>query len=58
MKKELKNKITSMLKDWDSALYEVLRDRLGHECDEVFAGFESYFGEAYKSKNTPEDAIP
>jgi len=54
--RELKNKITSMLKDWDSALYEVLRDRLGAECDEVFAGFESYFGEAYKSKNTPEDA--
>ncbi|MGE4497132.1 MAG: NAD-glutamate dehydrogenase domain-containing protein [Deferribacterales bacterium] len=55
--KELKNSITSMLKDWDSALYEVLRDRLGQECDEVFAGFESYFSEAYKSKNTPEDAF-
>ncbi|WP_022850521.1 NAD-glutamate dehydrogenase domain-containing protein [Limisalsivibrio acetivorans] len=53
---EIKAGIMSMLKDWDTYLYDMLRERLGGgECDQVFKQYSPHFNEAYKSKNTPAE---
>jgi glutamate dehydrogenase len=55
--KEIKDTIAAMLKDWDSCLYDILRERLGGgECDEVYNAYVPYLNDAYKSKNTPVEA--
>lgn len=53
----LKRSIVSMMKEWESYLYDILRERLGGgECDEVYAKYSGLFNESYKARNKPIDA--
>lgn len=51
----LKNGILSMMRTWETNLYDILRDRLdAADIDRVYAKYSERFTETYKSRNTPE----
>lgn len=53
----LKTGILSLMRDWETNLYDILRDRLeADEIDKVYHKYVDRFTETYKSRNTPEAA--
>lgn len=54
----VKNTILAFMKNWETNLYDILRERLGgSDVDSLYHKYVDHFGETYRSRNTAEDAF-
>jgi glutamate dehydrogenase len=55
---DVKIKIFSMMRTWESTLYDTLRERLGgSEVDVIYARYISIFNETYRARNGAEETF-
>jgi len=55
---DLKDDIVSLMRNWESFVYEILRERLGgNKVDIAYEKYVSTFSESYKAKNDADDAL-